>query len=95
MYPGYWDDYMEDGTGPRVEKDCVHTIWRIYKDGELLAENRDARKRILHKEHGFTKGQMKKFNNSEKLIELGYCLYSRKWNVVQKKWQDEVWYPVF
>lgn len=89
MYPGYWDDYMNDGTGTDAVKDKLHTIWRVYKDGKLLMENRDARKRILHKHHGFTKGQMKKFNNSGKLKELGYTLATRKWNVSQKKWETE------
>lgn len=89
MYDGYWDDYMNDGADNTPTKDCVKNIYRVYKDGKLLKEGQNARKQVLHKEHSFTKGQMKRFNNNDKLKELGYTISVRKWNVTNKKWETE------
>jgi len=89
MYPGYWDDYMDDGTDAAPSKDCIHSIYRVYKDGKCIIEGRNARKQVLHRFHGFTKGQMKRFDNTKKLLELGYKVSVRKWNVSQTKWETD------
>jgi hypothetical protein len=89
MYPGYWDDYMDDGTGGKKKKDCTHLRYRLFFNSKFVGEGLHIRKQTLHSRHGYTKGQMKKFNNTERLKQLGYTVLSRRWNVTQNKWETE------
>lgn len=88
MYSGYWDDYMDEGNSPR--KDYIQNMYRIVKSERIVAEGTEVRKRVL-KGHQYTKAEMRKFDNTARLKELGYTVFKRQWNLTIKEWHDDVW----
>lgn len=81
MYNGYWDDYYD--VSHVRKKDCIHTIYRISKDGKILKEGRYAHKQTAKKYLNTKDNVVTELKTAEYKVE------SRKWNETTKKYITE------
>lgn len=90
MYPGYWDDYMNDGT---PDPDVVTNVYQITKDNKEFSSMKAALKDAAlywKAEHNLWNSEMKRTS----LKEHGYTIQVREYNVTRKKWETEDFIPV-
>lgn len=80
MYPGYWEDYMNDGT---PSPDNIRNVYKISFKGECFSSLAEAWKASIYAHCG------KYYNSATRismLKELGATIEVRQYNDTQKKW---------
>lgn len=90
MYPGYWDDYMNDGT---PEPDRIHNVYKITLNGVDYGSLKNAAKAT---------GQigpwaLESANSTVKidlLKKAGAVILVRQYNDTQKRWETELFAQV-
>jgi hypothetical protein len=86
MYPGYWDDYNNDGE-PTKQNDKIVPIFKVISPNGNVTEGKAALSKLMLL-LGYTGKKQKHIKKVTFLKEKGYMIMMRKQNITTKQWID-------
>lgn len=82
MYPGYWEDYMNDGT---PDPDNIRNVYEIEVKGVKFSSLQKAYNSAIHIQGDSLANATEKIRY---LKEIGAIVKRRHYNDTQKRWED-------